>query len=267
MLAGELRSAFAAGKAANPAPAITPVGLTTSRFDDIETEGIELTVEFSKTRAVISAAAALLLAACHGLAANYTLTIEGSSPTDRQQTDQYVASVYIYTGGSFPARTVVTDFQYLFGFGEFGNTTGYITPLLFEAESSGEYTIYTVRGIGEGFEVALNPTAQKLPFDVVDGTKVTTNAKYTFGWVNALVDSTGTPSATSMGCVEFDNPADGGQGQGGSSTTNDWVASISQNTVVSLGATFGVAGSGARNLLFSGYRTYSARAGGVVVAP
>lgn len=76
-----------------------------------------------------------------------------------------------------------------------------------------------MRGIGRGFQVA--------PF--------TTNGHYTFGFINALVDSGGTPTATSMGAVEFDNPADGGQGQGGPATTNQWVASVSQNTVVALG--------------------------------
>jgi hypothetical protein len=224
---------------------------------------------FSRTTyAVNFAAAALwLVTVSNGLAASYKPAIEGSSPTVRQQTDQYVASVYIYAGGYFPADTVLVDFQFLFGFGEFGNTTGYITPLLFESKSNGDLTIYTVRAIGQGFEVGINPSPQLLPFHVLEGTQVTTNGNFTFGWVNALVDSTGTPTATSMGSVEFDNPADGGRGQGGAETTNDWAASISQNTVVGLGATFGLSGSGAENRLFAGYRTYSARAGGVVVIP
>lgn len=197
-------------------------------------------------------------------AAAYRFTVQGSTPTVRAQTDQYVGSVYIYVGGSFAPGTEPATFRYLFGFAEFGNTTGYITPLLFESESAGEYTIYTVRGIGKGFEVALHSAPQTLPFDVIEGTKFTTNGHYTFGFINALVDSSGTPTETSMGAVEFDNPADGGQGQGGPATTNDWVASVSQNTVVALGKTFGVSGSGATDTLFPGYRTYSARASGVI---
>jgi hypothetical protein len=192
------------------------------------------------------------------------ITIQGSTPTARQQTDHYLGSVYIYVGGIFPLGTAPKTFEYLFGFSSFNNATGYITPLLFEAEPIGEYTIYRVRGIGQGFEVALNPEPQTLPFDVLEGTAVTDKRLFTFGFINALVDSSGTPTATSMGAVEFDNPGDGGRGQGGPGTNNDWVASVSQGTVVSLGTTFGISGSGADNTLFQGYRTYSARVGGVV---
>jgi len=191
--------------------------------------------------------------------------IEGSSPTHRTMTDQYLGSVYIYAGGFFPGRTGMTSLQFLFSFAEFGNTTGYITPLLFEVESTGEYTIYTVRGIARGFEVGLGAALQTLPFDVLEGEQFTTSAHFTFGFINALVDASGKPTANSMGTVEFDNPADTGHGQGGVATNNDWVASISQQTDVALGTTFGVSGSGATNTLFTGYRTYSARAGGIII--
>ena len=138
-----------------------------------------------------------------------------------EQTDQYVGSVYIYVGGSFAPGTYPPAFQYLFGLAEFANTTGYITRILFESESTGEFTIYTVRGIGDGFQVALHSAPQRLPFDIIEGTKFTTNGHDTFSFINALVGSSGTPTETSMGAVEFDNPADGGQGQGGPATTND----------------------------------------------
>jgi hypothetical protein len=45
-----------------------------------------------------------------------------------------------------------------------GNTSGYVTPLLFESVPAGEYTIYTVTGIGKGFEVNLNAAPQAIPF-------------------------------------------------------------------------------------------------------
>jgi hypothetical protein len=32
-----------------------------------------------------------------------------------------------------------------------GNTTGYITPLLFEYTSVDGYTVYSVAGVGKGF--------------------------------------------------------------------------------------------------------------------
>ena len=62
---------------------------------------------------------------------------------------------------------------------------------------------------------------------LVEGLKVPTGANFTFGFVNALVDSTGTPVLTSQGAVDFYNPSDGGQGVGGASTTNDWVVTNS----------------------------------------
>jgi hypothetical protein len=87
----------------------------------------------------------------------------------------------------FRARNISSAFQYLFGFGEFGNTTGYIKPILFESESTGEFTIYTVRGIGDGFQVALHSAPQRLPFDIIEGTKLTTNGHYTFSFINARI--------------------------------------------------------------------------------
>lgn len=123
-------------------------------------------------------------------------------------------------------------FQYLFDLTDAGNTTGYITPLLFEYKSVEAYTVYTVVGIGEGFEVALNTAAQTIPFDVIDGTKVPTNGSFTFGFINAIVNSSGVPVQTSPGAVNEISPADNGEGVGGTGTTNDWIATNTPNPVV-----------------------------------
>jgi hypothetical protein len=104
---------------------------------------------------------------------------------------------------------------------------------------------------------------------LVEGLKVPTGANFTFGFVNALVDSTGTPVLTSQGAVDFYNPSDGGQGVGGASTTNDWAVtnSYSPSPVVALGTTFGAPGANADyNFLFPPYRTYSAQAIGAIAS-
>ena len=225
---------------------------------------------------LMTIAACLIFAACgpFSLAAeenavppSYKATIQGSAPTTRQQIDNYSGSVFIYTGGPLPAYTSPAALRFLFGFSASdGKTTGYITPLLFESQTVGQYTVYIVRGIGKGYEVSIDSAPQTIPFSIVEGHKITPDATYTFGFINALVDSAGLPTATSQGAVEFDDPAVSGLGLGGAGTTNDWAASTSQDTNVALGTTFGVSGSNAADNLLSVDRTYSAFMVGIVVA-
>src|SRR5580700_2344965 len=89
-------------------------------------------------------------------ATTYRPVAEGSSPTARSQTDRVAGQVMIYVGGSVPRGTNLLAFQYLFGLTTAGNTTGYITPLLFEYSTVGTFPVYTVAGIGRGYEVELN---------------------------------------------------------------------------------------------------------------
>ena len=127
-------------------------------------------------------------------------------------------------------------------------------------------------GIGRGFEVALNSAPQTIPFDLVEGVKVpTSSGKFTFGFVNAIINSGGSPLAISPGTVDYDNPGDGGEGVGGALTGNDWVATNAQlpSPVVALGTTFG-AGLGS-DYVFAPFgstvvRTYSALEIGVLAA-
>jgi hypothetical protein len=159
----------------------------------------------------------------------------------------------------------MAEFQYIFDFTEAGNTTGYITPLLFERTSDESYVIYTVVGIGKGFEVSLNSSPRAIPFEVIEGTAVPTNHNFTFGYVNATVNSSGTQLAASSGTVDMDNPPDSGEGVGGAGTTNDWsVTNRSPYPNVALGTTFGAPGSNATYAFWESYRTYSARAIGVI---
>ena len=103
-----------------------------------------------------------------------------------------------------PAGTNLVAFQYPFDSPQVdGATTGYITPLLFEYNPAELYTIYTVVGIGKGYDVALNSAPQAIPFEITEGTKVPTGTNFTFGFVNALVSSSGVPTASSLGTVDM----------------------------------------------------------------
>jgi hypothetical protein len=198
---------------------------------------------------------------------SYTPIGQGSSLTSRSEDDGWVGQVYIYVGGSLPTGTNLLEFRFLFDKTSEGNTTGYLTPLLFEYNPLEVYNIYTLVGIGKGFEVKLNPAPQAIPFDVIEGTKVPTGPNFTFGYINAIVNSDGTPLVASPGTVDYDNPTDGGQGVGGTGTTNDWVCSGVTGTggpTIPLGTTFGV--SGADHGFCLPYRTYSAQAIGVLAA-
>jgi hypothetical protein len=199
---------------------------------------------------------------------SYTPVVEGSTPTHRTEIDSWNGQVFIYVGGSLPTGTNLVAFQFLFDTAQVGGTTtGYITPLLFEYNPVELYTIYTVVGIGKGFDVALNSLPQAIPFEIVERTKVPTGANFTFGFVNALVNSSGVPTATSLGTVDMVSPSVGGEGVGGTGTTNDWVCSgvtETQGPAIPLGTTFGV--SGADHGFILPYRTYSAKAIGAVPA-
>src|SRR5579871_1865318 len=115
--------------------------------------------------------------------ASSTPVAEGSTPTHRLQVDTWSGQVYIYVGGALPVGTNMFEFQYLFDFTEQGNTTGFITPLLFEYKSVEAFTVYTVVGIGKGFEVKLNSAPQAIPFEIIEGLKVPTNRNFTFGYI------------------------------------------------------------------------------------
>lgn len=209
----------------------------------------------------------LNLPASRALAAG-TKTVEGSTLTHRADVDSAYGEVYIYTGGAFLPGTHLASFTYLYDFaGQAGNSSGYITPLLFARQFTGNYVLYTVVGIGKWSEVEINAPAQEIPFDVVEGIKVPTNGDFTFGYVNAIVDASGVQLANSAGTVDNDEYLDGGEGVGGAGTTNNWAVSAGPAPSVNLGATFGDAGSGADYSFFSTTRTYSAEAAGIVATP
>jgi hypothetical protein len=217
----------------------------------------------------LTAFASRALAGDHGAkpSTTYTPVAEGSSLTHRSQTDGSIGQVYIYVGAALPAGTNPIALQYLFDLTTKGNTAGYITPLLIEYQSVEAFTIYTVVGIGKSFEVQLNSTAHSIPFDIIEGVSVPTGSNFTFGFVNAAVESSGTV-LTSPGAVDYDNPTDGGQGVGGTGTTNDWLATSlgPPYPAFALGTTFAAPGANADYSFVLPYRTYSARAVGALAA-
>jgi len=218
---------------------------------------------------ILTAAGARALAAdgSSNSASSYKAVAEGSTPTHRSQVDTWSGQVYLYVGGPLPVGTHPAALEYLFDSTEKGNTTGYITPLLFEYKPVEAFTVFTVVGIGKGFEVKLNRAPQAIPFEIVEGVKAPTSGNFTFGYINAIVDSSGTPVLSGYGTVDMDNPADSGEGAGGTGTTNAWMATANLATptpVVGLGTTFGAAGADVDFTFVSGYRTYSALAIGVL---
>ena len=186
-----------------------------------------------------------------------TITAQGSRDTHRVEIDAFYAEVYIYVGGSLPAGTDLTELQFLF---DQGSASGYITPILFEQSSPG---IFAVRGIGTGVQVSRSSASQTIPFGIVEGRRITDNASYTFGFINAIVNVSGAPVLTSPGVVDYVSPANDHHGVGGPETTNSWGATETGLTpIVALGTTFGAAGTEYPFTL--PYRTYSAFALGFV---
>jgi hypothetical protein len=96
-----------------------------------------------------------------------------------------------------------------------------LLPLLLERVAGPFYTVYVVRAIGQGFPVAINSSPQTIPFNIVEGVTRTPNAEFTFGYVNALVNTSGQEVMSSSGTVDMDYLADSGPGVGGPRTLNN----------------------------------------------
>jgi hypothetical protein len=199
------------------------------------------------------------------------LETEGSSIAPRLAEDTAFGQVFIYDGGPFssgvnvnaPANNFSFDFSHENDNGT--DLTGVITPILFEQTSPGNFEVV---GVGTGHMVSVG-SSYSFDFGLTSGTSVTTNATYTFGFINALVSANGTPTVFSGGTVDWDQPADGGQGVGGAGTSNDWLYTPSDTvTTVALGTIFSTTGNAAANpFLVDSSRTYSASLTGEVGIP
>jgi hypothetical protein len=187
----------------------------------------------------------------------HKIAAEGSTTTHRSFVDSAQGQVYIYGGGKIPSGTHLIGFRFRFDETSAGNISGYITPLLLEETSAG---IYTVIGIGAGYEVQQYRDPQTIPFTINQGVSVPTNTRCTFGYVNALVDANGVPTLISPGTVDWDPSIDPGQGIGGPATSNAWGATDVPSLVVTLGTTFG---GPTAAYPFVQLRTYSAFMDGV----
>lgn len=169
----------------------------------------------------------------------------GSDPKNRPYTDFSPGRLYIYTGGHLASDVRVSKF---FWFGDGFSGTRVMTPLLFEETEEG---VFAVRGIGYGRRVASDSKTQIFNFGLLHGTDVTTNDKFTFGFINALVDSDGRPTYRSAGTVDYSRTYGSTPGLGGYTTTNDWM--LTQNFLdlsTAPGTTYGVVGTDARFPLY-----------------
>jgi hypothetical protein len=188
----------------------------------------------------------------------------GSSLVPRPSTDGSAGQVYIYAGGFFASGVTVTqDFSWV---NSQGYGTGYLTPILFNENSTG---VFTVLGVGQGVTVpAASTSPQSIPFVLQYGSDVT-GSDTTFGFIEGLVNGSGDITAVSSGDVDLDYNAasDPGDGAGGAGTTNDWVFTPSDFPAGSLpaGLTFSLPGYSGNVALecncgtYNVERTYSAQ--------
>lgn len=164
--------------------------------------------------------------------------IIGSEAIQRLYLDQAEGQVFIYAGGSFDQNVQAGTFTFFFGAPQWQNH--YLTPVLFEETTGG---VFVVRGLGTSQTVSGIVAPQSFDFGLKLGTDVTTNDRFTFGFINALLDDTGEIVAKSKGAVDqtFDLGIVPGEGVGGAGSTNRWVFTPTvQDLNVRLGTSFGI---------------------------
>ena len=208
----------------------------------------------------------LVLALCLTVGWAGSLQEGSTSVAGRTLTDTALGQVMIFNGDFFlNAGETVTTFSFFNGNGSAGK---FVTPILF-TEGAGPNGVFTVVAIGttDTTVAGLNTFL----FNSVNGSPVISGPNFTFGFIEAAVDTNGNQTTSSTGGVDLNNPLDGGTdvtGDGGS--TNDWVFTPtpgSGGVNIHIGTTFNIpTGSNAgtfalnRSTLggFSQDRTYSA---------
>jgi hypothetical protein len=185
---------------------------------------------------------------------------EGSPQINRNNLDVATGQVFIYNGGFFNNLEQVTTFSWL---GDMFAGSRFMTPILFQETSAG---VFTVIGIGTGRTVTSNGGIQSFAFGLAMGTDTTgASGIFTFGYVNALLSSTGSQMSSSTGTVDMNIPFSAGMGVDPTSN-NHWIFTPTDTPpMVTLGTTFFQPGSAGGNFaLNSGTgtqqdRTYSAQ--------
>jgi len=147
--------------------------------------------------------------------------------------------VYIYPGGAFDEGLQMGTLTF-FGHGYSGDR--YMTPILVDEIVD---DVFTVRGVGTGRTVTASPMSQSFDFALQYGIDVTTGPGFTFGFINSLVDASGTRIVSSTGTVDhtLDLGVEPGNGVGGPDSTNRRVFTPGGDVRVALGTTFGVPGA------------------------
>ena len=115
-----------------------------------------------------------------------------------------------------------------------------MTPTLFERTSPG---VSAVQAGNMGDMVSASVLAHVFAFGLQYKPDPTPHSNYTFGFMNAFVDSRDMQSFSSAGVVDFAPLVMGATGVGGAGITNAWVFTPSgPNISISLGPTFGISG-------------------------
>ena len=212
-------------------------------------------------RCAVSTAGPILLALVLSLGVGWAGTIEGSTATARGLTDSGLGQVMIFDGDFFNIGATVTTFTVFDS--NFGQGSKFVTPVLFEETSPG---IFVVRGVGTSDTVTPGSSPQAFAFNLMSGTATASSGLFTFGFIEAAVNSSGTQTTSSTASVDLDLTVDPGPGVSGVGT-NDWVFTPGPGAGVvnvSLGTTFFIPGGGRtgnfalNNSTVNSDRTYSA---------
>lgn len=190
------------------------------------------------TSRIISKVVLFSLVLALSLTVGWAGTLEGSTDVARSITDTAPMQVMIYNGGFFDNGVTVNTFKF---FDANGSGTRFVTPILFEETATG---VFVVRAIGATDTFSTNAD-QTFAFGLQAGSATTTSTLFTFGFIEAAVNSSGTVTTASTGGVDLNNPADVGTGVGGLGTTNDWIFTPTPGSLdVTINSVFFRPGSG-----------------------
>jgi hypothetical protein len=128
----------------------------------------------------------------------------GSSTTSRAFTDSSTGQVSIYVGDLFTAGDVVSTFNW---FGPVFSGSRDLTPLLFQDNGSGVFTVVAIRA---SEIISGTSGAQSVAFGLQNGSlTIPGSGLFTFGFVTGLANSSGVLSGNTAGDVSFNPTPDG----------------------------------------------------------
>ncbi len=191
------------------------------------------------TSRIISKVVLFSLVLALSLTVSWAGTLEGSTSVARTLTDTALGQVMIFNGDFFTSGVTVSTFSF---FDSNGSGVRWVTPILFQENVTGQFTVV---GIGTSDSFSTNGL-QTFAFGLQNGSANVTSTNFTFGFIEAQVNSAGTQTISSTGGVDLSNPLDGGTDVTGDiSSTNDWIFTPtpgSGGVNVAVGQTFNIPG-------------------------